>query len=201
MGCAIEAAVGVGYSDLDSYGIHALELYQSLVERRRGGEVGVRRVKCVPAAKIAETVDQGRVRRDLLEAALRVPPAADSIDLRALAGDATALFLFEYDDGFTGAVFMLPGVVTGCRVAVQLKRKNGRTEPPIVPDERGDCGQEEPRTSGTPPMMVAPFCPPPSRCRSPIPVNCPSAPTDAIYAAGPGRKAWPLYIYAVGVDL
>ena len=126
MGCAIEAAVGVGYSGLDIYGIHALEIFQAFVERRRGGEVGVRRVQCVPAEKIAEAVEQGRVRRDLLEAALRVPPAARELDLRALEGDETALFLFEYEDGFAGAVLMLAGAVTGCRVAVQLE---GRREP------------------------------------------------------------------------
>ena len=126
MGCAIEAAVGVGYSGLDIYGIHALEIFQAFVERRRGGEVGVRRVQCVPAGEIAEAVEQGRVRRDLLEAALRVPPAAREIDLRTLEGDETALFLFEYEDGFAGAVLMLAGAVDGCRVAVQLE---GRREP------------------------------------------------------------------------
>lgn len=137
MGCAIEAAVGVGYSGLDVYGIHALEVFQSFVERRRGGGVGVRRVQCLPAEQIAEAVEQGRVRRDLIEAALRVPPAVPGVDLRTLAGDQAALFLFEYEDGLAGAVLMLPGVVTGCRVAVRLKgrrdalatRAEERTEP------------------------------------------------------------------------
>lgn len=125
MDCAIEAAVGVGYSGLDIYGIHTLELFQSFVERRRGGGVGVRRVQCLAAERIADAVESGRVRRDLLEAALNVPPAAERFDPRALADKETALFLFEYEDGFAGAVFMLPGVVTGCRVAVQIK---GRRE-------------------------------------------------------------------------
>jgi hypothetical protein len=137
MGSAVEAAVGVGYSGLDIYGIHALEVFQSVVERRGGGGVGVRKVQFVPAEKIAEVVEQGRVRRDLLDAALSVPPAGNHVDLRALSGDEIALFLFEYDDGFTGAVFMLSSVVTGCRVAVKLKdrrdilatRAEERTEP------------------------------------------------------------------------
>jgi len=138
MGSAIEAAVGVGYSGLDIYGIHSLEVFQSIVERRRGGGVGVRKVQFVPAEKIAEVVEQGRVRRELLDAALSVPPSAEQpVDLRKLAGEEIALFLFEYDDGFTGAVFMLSSVVTGCRVAVKLQgrpdilatRAEERTEP------------------------------------------------------------------------
>jgi hypothetical protein len=122
---------------LDIYGIHNLEFYQSLVERRRGGETGVRRVECLGGRAIGEALERGRVRRDLLEAALRVPPAAKGFDLRAIEGEEAALFLFEYIDGLTGAVFMLPGVVTGCRVAVQLRGGRGplatraeeRTEP------------------------------------------------------------------------
>jgi hypothetical protein len=137
MGCEVEAAVGVGYSGLDIYGIHALELFQALVERRRGGEAGVRRVQCLGGSRIAEAVERGRVRGDLLEAALRVPPATRPTDPGALAGDQAALFLFEYEDGLTGAVFMPPGVMTSSRVAVQVKGRRGplafraeeRTEP------------------------------------------------------------------------
>ncbi|WP_201750197.1 hypothetical protein [Tautonia marina] len=126
MASDLEAAVGVGYSGLDIYGIHTLELYQCFVERRKGGETGVKSVACLSGEAIGEAIAQGRVRRDLLDAALRVAPEASSFDPQSFQTEGSALFLFDYLDGFQGAVLMLEGVVTFCRVAVQL---GGEAEP------------------------------------------------------------------------
>jgi hypothetical protein len=71
MGYEIEATVGVGYWGLNIYSSHTFEAVRSFVERRRGGWVGVRPVQYVPTEKLVETMERGRVRHDLLEAALR----------------------------------------------------------------------------------------------------------------------------------
>jgi hypothetical protein len=122
LGCEIEAAVGVGYDGLDIYGSHALECYQCLVERRRGGETGVKWVRCLQGEALWKALDGGVVAKDILAAALAMVPHADMDELRK--DEATALFLFEYVDGFQGAVLMLSesggqGTSVGLRIKGQ----------------------------------------------------------------------------------
>lgn len=121
MNSHIEAAVGVGYSGLDIYGIHTLECYQTLVERRRGAETGVDWVQCLEGDDVWKKVDDGTVSQDLLDAALAVVPKSTDAGVRQATGDQAALFLFGYADGLTGAVFMLPGFAEGISAAVQIK--------------------------------------------------------------------------------
>lgn len=121
MGCEIEAAVGVGYSGLDIYGSHTLDCYQCLVERRRGAETGVRWVQCLQGDDMWKAVDNGTVRKDLLEAAIGVIPLEEGASLRKV--DGSALFLFEYHSGLLGTVLMLPGFARGISAALKLKGK------------------------------------------------------------------------------
>ena len=121
----IEGALVVGYSGLDIYGLHALECLQCLVERRRGGERGVKRVRCLTGDALWQAVDGGVVDRELLQAALKVVPHAANVDPRQGAQDP-ALFQFEFVDGFQGRVLMLPAYVGGNGVAVKLR---GQAQP------------------------------------------------------------------------
>jgi hypothetical protein len=133
-GSEIEAAVGIGYSGLDIYGSHALEFFQCHVENRREAETGVEWVQCLEGEAVWKAMDDGIVRRDVFEAALEQVPHQKG-DARQ-SKDAT-LFLFQYNDGLLGAVFMLPQFASGTSVAVKLKgqshvlatRFDERTEP------------------------------------------------------------------------
>ena len=135
LGCEIEAAVGIGYSGLDIYGSHALEFLQAHVERRRGAERGVAWVQCLRGPAIWKIVDDGTIDQRLLDAALAVTPHQSGADMRSSA-DAT-VFLLQYLDGLTAAVFMLPSFSSGTSVALRIKgspqplatRFDERTEP------------------------------------------------------------------------
>jgi hypothetical protein len=120
MGCEIEGAVGIGYSGLDIYGIHGLELLQHFVERRRGAETGVRWVQCLQGDAMWKVLDDGRVPKNVFDAALEATPHADG-NVREVTGEKVALFLFEYEDGLLGSLFMLNPFAKGGGLAVQLK--------------------------------------------------------------------------------
>lgn len=115
----MEAAVGIGYDGLDVYGFHALEAYQSIIERRRGGGVGVKWVECLQGDAVWQAIDNGVIRKDLFDAAVALVPKKSPEEIRRL-GPST-LFRFEYLDGFAGAVVMLPTVAETTGVAVKIK--------------------------------------------------------------------------------
>ena len=118
LGADIEMAVGIGYSGLDIYGIHALEFFQCHVERRRGAESGVRWVQCLEGEAMWKTLDDGVVSQKLFDAAFAAVPHQND---DARDDKEATLFLFEYHDGFLGAVFMLPQVAAGTSIAIKLK--------------------------------------------------------------------------------
>ncbi len=135
MGSEIEAAVGIGYDGLDIYGSHALDSYQCIVERRRGVKTVVKSVQFFEGDSVWKVLNEGLVARSLFDAAMSVVPRANG-NVPNLQAPREGLILFECEDGFRGAQFMLQSV-NRTAVAVQLKgQKNPmatqfeeRTEP------------------------------------------------------------------------
>jgi hypothetical protein len=132
--CGIEDALMVGVGGSDAMDYHALEGLQCMVERRRGGETGVRAVQMVVGDAVWEAGDEGRWSKELLEAALarsdsplgltetdgRTQDLLGSGELRKLARDPAAYFI-EYRNGLTATLLMLSGAVKDFCFAARLQ--------------------------------------------------------------------------------
>jgi hypothetical protein len=111
IGCDLVEAVQIGYGPFEAYGFHALESLQCIIERRKGGETGVKSVQCLQGKAMWAALDEGRWSMPLLEAGLKLVPAHARGDVRTIT-EKTAdagVFLIEYRDGFRAAVAMLNG--------------------------------------------------------------------------------------------
>jgi hypothetical protein len=144
-GADVEEAVGVWAGGIDGGDIHVIEAMQSIVERRRGGETGIRAVEALRGERFWKALESGSWEgggwdRRLLEAALSrsnmlAPVRPDygvvfptTRDMRRMAPDSYA-YRFEYNDGMKATVVQFQGrpnqketgVVGDCTVAARLK--------------------------------------------------------------------------------
>lgn len=76
-GAELDEAVVVHGGGLEVYDFHGLELLQSFVEQRRGGETGISRVELLSGDTLAAAQRQDRWSADLVTAAMK---AADGLD-------------------------------------------------------------------------------------------------------------------------
>ncbi len=123
-GAEIESGVVVGYGNFDSYGFHTLESLQCMVERRRGGETGVKSVEWIEGDAVwrYRDSDAGKWSRPLLELALdrspRTKPGRPEDNVKE-----PAVYLINYKDGLKGAAYMLRGHGGGWSAALKLKER------------------------------------------------------------------------------
>lgn len=113
-------AVAVSYSGLDIYGFHVLEALQSVVERRQGGETGVRAVQCLEDKDCWNFVEQNDWVKRLLDQALSHSQTRQPGNPKQLV-KTPAVFLVDYADGLRGAAFLLTGLVEDFTVAVDVE--------------------------------------------------------------------------------
>lgn len=110
-------SVCVAYGGMDSYDIHGLETAQCMSERRKGGEVGIRRVLALRGEKMWECAAQRPNTQRLLVSALTrshnlpvkdgYPSDAVTFDwARSTFPEGWAYFI-EHRDGFQTTLFML----------------------------------------------------------------------------------------------
>jgi hypothetical protein len=115
LGTEFEDALMVGSGWVSDGGVfHNVETLQCFVERRKGGETGVRWVEHLEGAAVWKWVNT-----DLLRAALS--RAAKPSRGRPEDVKNPVLCRLEYNDGFRGAVLMLPGLVSEFLIALKVK--------------------------------------------------------------------------------
>lgn len=137
LGTPLEAAVVVGYADLDAYGFHTLEVLQCMVERRAGGETGIDSVEMILGEDVWRWHDSeaGAWSRPLLAAALSRHPGGLPLD-RAREGGKSAVFILQYRDGLRGAAYMLNPHARHWLFAAQLKGQSQPVSTLFGPAER-----------------------------------------------------------------
>ncbi len=106
----VEEAIAVAYGGLESYGFHALELLQCMVERRKDGETGIKAVQCLEGEEVWQAGDEGLWSHELAEAACQFIEDKKEGSMETHCQHPAA-FLIEYADGLRAAVLMLNGYV------------------------------------------------------------------------------------------
>lgn len=110
IGIEWQTALSVGYGSTsygEGFGYHALEGLQVMMERRRGGETGVKAVQYLEGKAAWEAARAGKWDRRLLDAALTKVPVLSKGPVEDNDPDAI-VYLIEYQDGLRAAVYLSP---------------------------------------------------------------------------------------------
>jgi hypothetical protein len=125
-GCELDGALTIGWSELERYGIHALEAHQAMIERRRGGEAGIVSVQALRGEQIYQAATQNLWSTDLFQSALSTLPGKVSSSPEWIKDPQAALYLCEHRDGLKSAVAMVGSLTPEFAFAARIK---GQTKP------------------------------------------------------------------------
>lgn len=123
----IDEAISIHGGGLESYDFHALEVLQSFIEMRRGGETGVRDVQLIEGDAVWKAAEEGRWSESLALAALRCFEEKATGPLREFVEPADGkrhdvhAILIQYRDGLKATVLRIGNSATrwcfACRLA------------------------------------------------------------------------------------
>jgi hypothetical protein len=136
LGCEIEDALMVGTGGSDAMDFHALEAMQCMLERRKGGERGVKSVQLMEGDPVWQAGESGRWSKEMLQSALsrsdnlkgltvtdgRTQDMVGTGVLPGLVENPWAYFI-EYRDGTKATLLMLTDAVGDFNFAVKVKGK------------------------------------------------------------------------------
>ncbi len=131
LGAEIEEAMCVGYGGVDSYDFHALETLQCMVERRSGGESGVRWLETYTGDRFWAAHHEGLWSRELFDTCLcrshSLTPARDGFnhifpnDDELVRITEPIAYRYEHMDGLPSTMILMNGLVKDFNFAARLK--------------------------------------------------------------------------------
>ncbi len=131
LGVPVSEAVCVGYGGVDSYDFHALETLQCMVERREGGESGVKWLQAYRSDAFWEAHHAKLWSRELFEAALcrshTLTPSRPGFnnpfptldELKEIVKDPIA-YQYEHNDGLKSTMILMNGLVQDFNFAAYI---------------------------------------------------------------------------------
>ncbi|HYI96873.1 MAG TPA: hypothetical protein VEX68_25245 [Bryobacteraceae bacterium] len=132
-GARVSEAMCVCYGGVDSYDFHGLETLQCMVERRKGGETGVRWLQAYRGDNFWKAYKEGVWPKDLVEAALcrshTLTPARDGFnnilptmeDMQRLVKNPVA-YRYEHVDGLKSTMLLMSGLVKDFNFSARLDK-------------------------------------------------------------------------------
>jgi hypothetical protein len=132
LGARIREAACVCYGGVDSYDFHGLETLQCMVERRRGGESGVKWLQAYRGDAFWKAHQDGVWSKDLVEAALcrshTLKPARAGFnnvfptlqEMQALVRTPVA-YTYEHHDGLKSTMLLMGGLIEDFNFAARLE--------------------------------------------------------------------------------
>ena len=137
LGSRISEALCVCYGGVDSYDFHGLETIQCMVERRRGGETGVKWLQAYRGDQFWDALKESVWPKPLMDAALcrshTLTPAREGFgdvfptvdDMRRLVKNPVA-YRYEHNDGLKCTMLLMNGLIKDFNFAAYV---NGSREP------------------------------------------------------------------------
>lgn len=122
-GEVFEEVVMTNWGELEGYLFHALEVLESFVEQRKGGETGIQSVMAWQGEQAWSAMDRGEFSRDLLDAALSIVPgdaAKTFLDWNTTRQEEIQIFQLCYRDGLKVTIVRLQGLLRKWAVACRL---------------------------------------------------------------------------------
>jgi len=126
----ITEAVSIHGGGMESYDFHGLEVLQSFVEARQGGETGISRIEFLSGKQLMRAAEEGRWSLELAEAAMKAELGEKPKSLANIPGEPSAKephgLLVTYKDGLRAIVLRVGSSANRWNFACRLR---GETKP------------------------------------------------------------------------